>query len=116
MKTITIGTCAVFIRRSYFLTQVLRRSVILWGVLALPVQGGTTFEVVAPIAQSATDPYYPVAGLIQAANGAFYGTTMLGGSNNFGTVFRVTTGGLLTILVNFDKTNGYEPQAPLVQL
>jgi len=31
----------------------------------------------------------PYAGLVQAANGDFYGTTPNGGANNYGTVFKI---------------------------
>jgi uncharacterized repeat protein (TIGR03803 family) len=38
------------------------------------------------------DGNYPAAGLLQATNGAFYGTTQTGGTNNLGTVFSVSVG------------------------
>ena len=37
-----------------------------------------------------SDGAHPQGGLIQAANGSFYGTTIIGGSHNFGTVFQLT--------------------------
>jgi uncharacterized repeat protein (TIGR03803 family) len=59
------------------------------------------------------------AGLIQATNGNFYGTTYLGGANNAGTVFRISSGGTLTTLYNFcvqiGCTDGQAPSAALVQ-
>ena len=39
-----------------------------------------------------TDGATPIAGLLQATNGMFYGTTSLGGSGLFGTVFSLSTG------------------------
>jgi uncharacterized repeat protein (TIGR03803 family) len=39
-----------------------------------------------------TDGLGPSAGLIQAANGDFYGTTSQGGANGYGTVFSVSVG------------------------
>ena len=64
----------------------------------------------------AGDGAYPFAGLIQAADGNFYGTTYLGASNNDGTVFRITAGGALTTLVSFNGADdGAQPQAALVQ-
>ena len=55
-------------------------------------------------------------GLIQAANGDFYGTTtesVAGTSTDFpggcGTIFKVTPAGVLTVLHNFDSTDGGEP-------
>ena len=44
------------------------------------------------------DPY---AGLVQATNGNFYGTTRFGGTNNRGTVFKITPSGKLTTLYSF---------------
>jgi uncharacterized repeat protein (TIGR03803 family) len=43
----------------------------------------------------------PLAGLIQAANGNFYGTTAFGGSSGGGTVFEITSSGTLTTLGSF---------------
>jgi len=61
----------------------------------------------------------PVAGLVQAANGDFYGTTSYGGTTNKGTVFRITPSGTLTTLHSFCSlsgcTDGSLPYAGLVQ-
>jgi uncharacterized repeat protein (TIGR03803 family) len=38
------------------------------------------------------------SGLVQAGNGDFYGTSVFGGTNNSGTVFKITPGGRLTTL------------------
>jgi uncharacterized repeat protein (TIGR03803 family) len=46
-------------------------------------------------------------------DGNFYGTTSGGGSNGHGTVFKMTTNGMLTTLVSFDGTNGSFPTARL---
>src|SRR5436190_6392968 len=53
-------------------------------------------------------------GLTLANDGTFYGTTSTGGSNGLGSVFRVTTNGVLTPLASFADTNGDTPQADLV--
>jgi uncharacterized repeat protein (TIGR03803 family) len=45
--------------------------------------------------------------LMQGPNGDLYGTTLLGGSNNLGTIFRVTTNGVLVWSFSFNGTNGY---------
>jgi uncharacterized repeat protein (TIGR03803 family) len=52
---------------------------------------------------------------MQSQDGSFYGTTYYGGTNGYGTVFRLTTNGTLNTLVSFNDTNGGYPQAPLVQ-
>jgi uncharacterized repeat protein (TIGR03803 family) len=43
----------------------------------------------------------PYAGLVQAADGNFYGTTPLGGTNNEGLVYRVTPGGAVSTVYAF---------------
>jgi len=47
------------------------------------------------------DGLAPIAGLIQATNGDFYGTTRFGGANDSGTVFKVTPEGALTTRYSF---------------
>jgi len=62
-----------------------------------------------------TDGYEPLAGLIQATNGSFYGTTQGAGATD-GTVFKVTLSGTLTTLHSFDGADGDSPQfSALVQ-
>jgi uncharacterized repeat protein (TIGR03803 family) len=46
------------------------------------------------------------AALVKATDGNLYGTTRAGGSNNGGTVFKVTPGGTLTTLYNFCSEKG----------
>jgi uncharacterized repeat protein (TIGR03803 family) len=99
--------------------------------------GGTVFKITPSgtlttlysfCAQSGcADGGNPYAGLVQATNGDFYGTTELGGANTApyggaGTVFKITPGGTLTTLYSFcsqgvypDCTDGLNPLAPLVQ-
>jgi uncharacterized repeat protein (TIGR03803 family) len=63
-----------------------------------------------------TDGVQPFAGLVQATDGNFYGTTSGGGANNFGTVFKITPAGRLTTLHSFDgTTDGAAPESGLVQ-
>jgi uncharacterized repeat protein (TIGR03803 family) len=57
----------------------------------------------------------PTAGLVQASDGNFYGTTYQGGANFLGTVYKITPGGTLTTLHTFDGTDGQYPNAGLVQ-
>jgi uncharacterized repeat protein (TIGR03803 family) len=54
-------------------------------------------------------------GIIQAQNGDFYGTTQGGGTQNDGTVFKMTATGTLTTLYSFDGSKGRFPEAPLFQ-
>jgi uncharacterized repeat protein (TIGR03803 family) len=66
-----------------------------------------------------TDGELPTAALVQATNGNLYGTTLGGGANGYGTVFKITPTGTLTMLYSFCSqsscTDGAEPQAGLVQ-
>jgi uncharacterized repeat protein (TIGR03803 family) len=58
-----------------------------------------------------TNGALPDAALTLGPDGNFYGTTEIGGSSSFGTVFMVTTNGTLTTLVYFNNTNGAYPYA-----
>lgn len=57
--------------------------------------------------------------LIQGTDGSFYGTTVSGGVNNYGTVFKVSSAGSLTTLYSFcaqsNCVDGAYPQTELVQ-
>ena len=63
----------------------------------------------------ATDGAYPVAGLVQGSDGNFYGTTINGGTNKYGTAFRITPQGTLTTLWQFGGPEGKWGDAGLVQ-
>jgi uncharacterized repeat protein (TIGR03803 family) len=105
------------------------------GANCVPYGGcGTVFKINAPgkfttlygfCAQSlCTDGSGPLAGLVQARNGDFFGTTGTGGANTggaygYGTVFKITSSGKLTTLYSFCNqsgcTDGANPGAGLVQ-
>jgi uncharacterized repeat protein (TIGR03803 family) len=56
----------------------------------------------------------PFAGLFQAADGNFYGTTRNGGADGLGTIFQITASGSLTTLYSFTGGNdGGNPVAAL---
>jgi uncharacterized repeat protein (TIGR03803 family) len=59
--------------------------------------------------------YFPKAGLVQATNGKFYGTTWDDVFDSFGTIFRITSQGKLTKLHRFLGSDGDNPVAALVQ-
>jgi uncharacterized repeat protein (TIGR03803 family) len=65
------------------------------------------------------DGYFPYAGLIQATDGNFYGTTVYGGTHQGGTAFKITPEGKLTTLYNFCVKvaceDGEHPYAGLIQ-
>lgn len=57
-----------------------------------------------------TDGFSPSGGLLQAQDGALYGTTAAG------TIFRITTNGVFTNLFRFNGANGSNPTGELIQL
>jgi len=57
----------------------------------------------------------PVAGLIQATDGNFYGTTNAGSTYDWGTVFKITPDGTLTTLHSFAGADGAYPDGTLIQ-
>jgi uncharacterized repeat protein (TIGR03803 family) len=52
--------------------------------------------------------------LVQGTDGNLYGTSLQGGANNAGTVFKLTTSGTLTTIHSFDGADGGYPGAGLV--
>jgi uncharacterized repeat protein (TIGR03803 family) len=84
---------------------------LLWAAaIALPAQ---TFTVLRRF--NFTDGAGPIAGLVQATDGSFYGATSRGGLDKLGTIFKITPGGTLTTLIDFDGTQGALPSAALIQ-
>ncbi len=58
---------------------------------------------------------YPASGVIQTADGNFYGTTPRGGAHDFGTLFQMTPGGGLTTLKDFSSAEDGHPSADLIR-
>lgn len=90
-------------------------------------QGAPVFEVVSNLSPVVwVDPADPMATLIQGIDGNLYGTTQQGGAYGYGSVFKVTTSGGISVFYSFcsqmlpeDGFNtcldGSYPSAPLVQ-
>lgn len=88
---------------------------------------GGSYTVLYSFGATPTDGSAPVAALLQANDGNFYGTTASGGANhcvqipqsggNCGTVFRMTPSGAVTILYSFGTSaaDGVTPLGSLVQ-
>jgi len=86
---------------------------------------GTVFKITSHGAHTTLYSFCPQSGcpdgsapygaLIQGHDGNFYGTTYTGGSNNQGTVFKISSSGSLTTLHSFDGSHGSRPRAALVQ-
>ncbi len=64
-----------------------------------------------------TDGSHPSAALVQGSDSNFYGTTVLGGTHNTGTIFRISPGGSYSNLYSFGShtNDGVQPQFGLVQ-
>jgi uncharacterized repeat protein (TIGR03803 family) len=81
--------------------------------------GGNLTTLYSFCSQSGCPNAYVSGGLVQATNGNFYGATGFGGTNNSGTVFKITAGGKLTTLYSFCSqsgcTDGAYPYSGLVQ-
>jgi uncharacterized repeat protein (TIGR03803 family) len=87
--------------------------------------GGTVFKITPSgvetvfhtFAGAPTDGSTPSAALVLGSDGNFYGTTATGGTNNAGTVFKITPGGVETVLHSFagGTADGSRPIAALIQ-
>jgi uncharacterized repeat protein (TIGR03803 family) len=75
--------------------------------LTVPGLGMTTLS-------SLTDGTAPYSPLAQGTDGNLYGTTTGGGSDGDGTIFKITTNGLLTTVLSFDFNNGAIPYGGLL--
>jgi uncharacterized repeat protein (TIGR03803 family) len=91
---------------------------------------GTAFEIakttsgyastpVTLVSFNASDGAYPVASLIADGSGNLFGTTVEGGTSNYGTVFEIakTTSGYASTpatLVSFNGSNGADPYGSLI--
>jgi uncharacterized repeat protein (TIGR03803 family) len=79
-----------------------------------------TLTILYRFGGNANDGILPSSALIQAGDGNLYGTTRAGGggscSAGCGTVFKVTPGGVETVLYSFQgNDDGATPQAALIQ-
>jgi uncharacterized repeat protein (TIGR03803 family) len=100
-------------------------SVVVSNVLGSVTNGGATLSLVPVTVPDAgfaslysftggSDGANP-NGLVMATNGLLYGSAILGGSSNAGTLFRITTNGVLTTLHTFSGRDGGTPRAGLIQ-
>ena len=92
-------------------------------VFKLTPQGAFTVLHRFSDAPDPKDGAYPVAGLVQATDGNFYGATHFGGNVNCrvtynrgcGVIFQITPAGAYSILYRFDDTHGASPMSTPVQ-
>lgn len=82
-----------------------------------PTVGAATFTNLFTFSGDRVDGGVPCSPLVEGADGCFYGTTQLGGSAGWGTVFKVTSEGRLTTLCWLsDQTVGTSPTGLVVGL
>lgn len=71
---------------------------------------GSGYVALCRFGVSASDGQFPVSGLLQGSDGSFFGTTLVGGNNNLGTVFKLASAGnggyTNKILKSFTGLNG----------
>jgi uncharacterized repeat protein (TIGR03803 family) len=79
-----------------------------------PAAGGSWTEKVLHSFNNNGDGTNPTASLIFDASGNLYGTTELGGTSNYGTVFELTSTGAEKILHSFNGADGSIPSANLI--
>ena len=92
-------------------------AVFLFSAIMAIVSSAQTFTTLADF--NVSNGAFPSGSLVQGTDGNFYGTTLSGGANGDGTVFKITSSGTLTTLYSFcSQTNcsdGTSPFAGLVQ-
>jgi uncharacterized repeat protein (TIGR03803 family) len=96
-----------------------------WLVGVLTMMGAKAGANAGPVVTTlvsffGTNGSIPLAGLIQAKDGNFYGTTSAGGTNHnpssYGTIFKMSAVGIHTLLYSFTGTNdGIGPDAALAE-
>jgi len=85
------------------------------GVFKITSEGVETPLYIFCSKTDCADGENPTGGLVLATDGNFYGTTVEGGAENLGTVFKITPGGELTTLQSFNGTDGSLPFGGLLQ-
>lgn len=83
---------------------------------------GTVFKLspsgelstVASFEAGTVGPSYPSGGLVQIAPGAFVGTSTTGGANGVGTMFRVTSRGMVSVKASFHGVPDHSPDSKML--
>jgi uncharacterized repeat protein (TIGR03803 family) len=79
------------------------------------VAGAQTYTVLYNLGSQPGDPLNPArqGSFAQARDGNLYSTSQAGGTISQGTVFRLTPSGTMTVVHNFDDTDGAQPNGGL---
>lgn len=85
--------------------------------VAYKITPSGTLTILHSFGASSTDAGQPEGALIQGSDGNLWGTSNAGGSGGTGTVYKMTTGGKVTVMYQFVGcgSNGCNPAAGLVQ-
>ena len=84
--------------------------------VAYKITPAGVYTVLHNFAYTSTDPGVPYGALIQGSDGNFWGTSSGGGTNNIGSVFKMTSAGKVTIVHSFTgPPDGSGPQSGLIQ-
>jgi uncharacterized repeat protein (TIGR03803 family) len=88
-----------------------------WGGLVFKLDPSDVLTVLEPLTCDADNGCHPVAGLFGDTNGDLYGTTT-GGANTCGTIFKLDTNDVLTVLKRFFLcgAGGASPNSQLVSM
>src|SRR6476620_1733722 len=84
-----------------------------FALLATPATAQTIQAIYSFTNSGPTSPRNPFGDMVLGPDGNLYGTTQYGGSGSWGTMFRVTTTGGVTILANFTTSTGGVPNGRL---
>jgi uncharacterized repeat protein (TIGR03803 family) len=80
------------------------------------ISSAGTFTTLWQFGSGTSNGRVPAAGLVLGSDGYFYGTTVSGGTNSEGTVYRISSAGTFTTLYQFaGGSEGLHPEAELVQ-
>jgi uncharacterized repeat protein (TIGR03803 family) len=85
-------------------------------------QAGTTFKItpdgtftqLASFNPDSKGAYFAYAGLVQTPDGTFYGTTLRGGANDKGAVYKMDAAGVVTVIHEFAASDGANPEGTLL--
>ena len=89
------------------------RSLVVCGLVVLSASAETAhYQTIQSFGVAGVAGQKPYAGVISGTDGALYGTTLGGGSNSAGTVFKVNTDGSGYATLHVFLTNGVDGQSP----
>lgn len=79
-------------------------------------KNGSGYALIHSFETNGIDGKTPVVALVEASDGALYGTTQVGGTNGVGTVFRLMKNGSTYSVIHHFQTNGIDGEKPIAAL